>query len=145
MVKFGKLRSLAYLFYYSLDYLLGYPIIFYGRGRGELIIFDRYYYDYLIIGRMSLPDWLMTMMMYVIPKPDVVVYLRNDPDVILSRKSELTKEELERQITLCDQLVTRLRQGYMVETTGTPAETTSRVARIIIDKMIKDNSTKFIR
>jgi thymidylate kinase len=135
--RFGRLRSLAYLIYYAVDYLLGYPLILYGKGRGELIIFDRYYYDYVTIGRMSLPGWLLELVRRLIPNPDVVVYLKNDPEVLLSRKLELSREQLTRQSFACSQLISRLRQGQVVETTGSATETIAEVRQIIIRAMVK--------
>ncbi len=130
-----KFKSLVSLLYYALDYVLGYPILFRGRGQGQLIIFDRYYYDYLIQPGMSLPTWFMNLVLQVIPKPDVVVYLKNNPEVIRSRKPELSKEELTRQGAICSQIIARLSNGYTVETTGTPTETTAKVSRILVAKM----------
>jgi thymidylate kinase len=131
----GRFRSMVYLMYYTLDYLLGFPVIFYNRGRGVLIIFDRYFYDYLIQSGLSLPHYFLTLVMRMIPKPDMVVYLKNSPDVILSRKPELTRQELERQGAVCAQLISRLPQGQVVETTGTPEETTAKVTKILMAKI----------
>jgi thymidylate kinase len=133
----GRLYSLVLLLYYTLDYLLGYPLIIRSRGQGELIVFDRYIYDYLIQPGMNLPNWLLTLAMRMIPNPDVVVYLKNSPDVILSRKPELTRQELERQGAACDRLISRLPQGQVVETTGTPEETTAQVAKILLGKICR--------
>jgi thymidylate kinase len=133
----NRLRSVIFLIYYGIDYLLGYPVIFRARGRGQLIIFDRYYYDYLIQPGMTLPHWLLTLVMRLIPNPDAVVYLKNNPDVILSRKPELTRQELERQAAVCGQLISQLRQGAVVETTGTPEETTANVAEILLAKICR--------
>ena len=135
VIEFGWLRSCIYLFYYSLGYLLGHGMIFRVRGRGELVIFDRYYYDYLIQPGMSLPAWLIMMVLHLLPKPDLVVYLRNDPQVILSRKPELTLKELVRQGEVCSRLIHRLPQGRVVETTGSPDDTTAKVAKMLVDTM----------
>jgi thymidylate kinase len=143
MIKFGILRSMLYLTYYSLGYLLGYGVIFLRRGRGELIIFDRYYYDYLIQPGMSLPSGLIMMVSNLLPKPDLLIYLHNDPQVIFSRKPELTIKELVRQSAVCYQLIDRLPQGCLVETTGTPEEITERVAKILIDKMFAGGKESF--
>lgn len=133
----GRLHSLILLLYYTLDYLLGYPLVFWSRGKGELIIFDRYFYDYLVQPGMNLPYWFLTLLMRMIPNPDVVVYLKNSPDVILSRKPELTFQELGRQGALCARLISRLPQGQVVETTGTPEETTAKVAKILVAKICR--------
>jgi thymidylate kinase len=133
--RMGRLHSLIMLLYHTLGYLLGYPLIIRSRGQGELIIFDRYFYDYLIQSSLSLPHWFLTLMMRLVPNPDMVVYLKNSPDVILSRKPELTRQELERQGALCARLITRLPQGQVVETTGTAEETTAKVTKILVAKI----------
>jgi thymidylate kinase len=133
--RLGPLRSLILLLYYTLDYLLGYPKIIRSRGQGKLIIFDRYFYDYLVQSNLSLPQWFVTLMMGMVPNPDMVVYLKNSPEVILSRKPELTRQELERQGALCARLISRLPQGQVVETTGTPEETAVQVTKFLVAKM----------
>jgi thymidylate kinase len=84
---------------------------------------------------MSLPAWLIMMVLHLLPKPDLVVYLRNDPQVILSRKPELTLKELVRQGEVCSRLIHRLPQGRVVETTGSPDDTTAKVAKMLVDTM----------
>jgi thymidylate kinase len=133
-----KIKSFFSLIYYALDYVLGYPIIFRSRGQGQLIIFDRYYYDYLIQRGMSLPDWFLNLVLRIIPKPDMVVYLKNNPEVIRARKPELSRDELERQGKICAKLISRLSNGYTVETIGTPADTTASVLRILSSKIINE-------
>lgn len=74
--------------------------------------------------------------MHLVPQPDVVIYLKNDPDTILARKPELTREELERQGKACLQLIYQLKNGYIVETSGKVEETTRKVAWLLIDQML---------
>jgi thymidylate kinase len=135
--RLSRLHSLALLLYYTLDYLLGYPLIIRSRGNGELIVFDRYFYDYLVQPGMNLPHWLLTLVMWIIPNPDAVIYLKNSPEVILSRKPELTRQELERQGVVCGRLISQLDHGYLVETTGTPEETIAKVAKILVAKICR--------
>jgi thymidylate kinase len=134
--KFTTWRSLIYLTYYTLDYMLGHLVIFLARGRGDLIIFDRYYYDYLIQPEMSLPSILILSVGRLIPKPDRVIYLKNDPDIIFSRKQELTLDELRRQGEECKRLISRLEHGCVVETKGTAQATILKAVRRIVERMI---------
>jgi thymidylate kinase len=143
--EFGRLRSIVYLIYYTFDYLLGYPVIFRARGRGHLVIFDRYYYDYLIQPGMSIPAGLLWILMRLVPQPDVVIYLKNNSDTIFARKSELRTDELSRQGEICSQIINRLPQGYELETTGTPTETTLEVARVLVEKMSQEISSRYGR
>ena len=138
--RFGLLRSAVYLSYYGMDYLLGHLIIFWARGRGQLVIFDRYYYDYVIQPGMSLPQGLIFALLKLVPAPDAVIYLKNDPETILSRKPELTRQELERQGWVCGRLMDRFGHGCVVETTGTPGETVSRVGRVIAARLAQSTA-----
>jgi thymidylate kinase len=135
-VRVGTVRSLVYLAYYSLDFLMGHLAVFRARGHGQFVIFDRYIYDYLIQQSMSLPEGLMGMVLRLLPRPDAVVYLRNRPEVIFARKPELSLEELERQGMICSRLISQLPHGYVVDTTGTPAEITIQIARILVDRLV---------
>lgn len=133
----GLIRSLINLGYYTLDYILGYPVIIKARIRGDLIIFDRYYYDYVIQRVTTVPNWLKSIGLYIIPKPDMVIYLKNQPDIILARKPELSREELERQGAICGQVISSLAHGVTIETTGTPEETIIKVEKSLIKRLIR--------
>lgn len=92
------------LLYYTLDYVLGYfikirPVL----QRNGIVLVERYYYDYLIGARrnpiVETPLWVVRVLFRVIiPKPDVVVLLSNDPEVIRRRRDELTIEQIEHHL-----------------------------------------------
>jgi thymidylate kinase len=139
----GRLRSLTYLLYYTLDYFLGHAIMFSARGKGELIVFDRYYYDYLIQPDMTLSDPLLSSLMRLVPQPDVVVYLKNKPATIHQRKPELSLQELARQGAVCTQILSRLGPaGHTVETGGTPEDTVRLVVQVLMKKMADRNRVR---
>jgi thymidylate kinase len=140
-VRVGTLRSLVYLAYYSLDFFLGHLVILRARGHGQFVIFDRYIYDYLIQQSMSLPEGLMGVVLRLLPRPDAVVYLRNQPEVIFARKPELSREELARQGVICSRLISQLPHGYVVDTTGTPLKITRQIARILVDRMVAGSAS----
>jgi thymidylate kinase len=136
-VKLSKLKSSFYLLYYALDFFLGHLIIWRARGYGQLIIFDRYIYDYMIQQTMSPPGGLTKMVLWLLPHPDAVVYLKNDPAVIYARKPELGRAALERQSAACSRLISQFPHGYVVETTGTPEKTTQQVGRLLVEQMLQ--------
>lgn len=133
-IRLSPMRSLTYLFYYSLDYCLGHFSVWYGRRKGQLILFDRYYYDYLIQPGMSLPSSLILRIAQLLPQPDKIIYLKNDPDTIFARKPELTKKELERQSRICSQILGQIPNSFEVVTKGTPEETATQVIQVILSK-----------
>ncbi len=94
--------SLFRLFYYFLDYTFGYLVKVYPLlGKLNIILFDRYYYDFIIDpsrSRIKLPRFIPMLLLKLIPKPTLTVLIDNDVDTILHRKQELPVPEIERQI-----------------------------------------------
>ena len=69
--------------------------------KNKLVIFDRYYYDYMLDKyryRLDIPDLLIRTMMCIIPKPQITFLLIGDPTVLYERKHELSVEEIAEQI-----------------------------------------------
>ena len=96
----GKLSSLLRLFYYAIDYILGYWIKIKSITRiTRLVIFDRYYTDIICDSRRSRiflnPKFLYFFGRIFIPSLDYNILLTADTDVIMSRKQELSASDLE--------------------------------------------------
>lgn len=95
--------SLVRLAYYWADYLLGYWLVNRRKcARGTVMIFDRYFYDFIVDPRRSrikLPTWLRKLFLYMTPQPDLVFFLDCDAEIVYARKQELPKEEIERQLS----------------------------------------------
>jgi len=99
---FGLLRAAMYPLYYSLDFLLGYVVLRRKLSRGELVLFDRYFYDYYYQPEYRrCPRWLLDGLSVLVPEPDFVVFLSNDPETIQERKPELSVDEIRRQLSVC--------------------------------------------
>ncbi len=98
----GNASSLLRLGYYWVDYVCGYWLrIRFDCVRGKLYVFDRYFYDFLVDprrSRISLPLPIRRAFLAVTPEPDLVFFLDCDPDVVFSRKQELTRDEIDRQL-----------------------------------------------
>ncbi len=96
---FVSLIRLAGVF---LDYHLGHQrLIAPALERGGLVIFDRYYHDILVDSkryRYGGPQWLLPLMKTLLPHRKVFfVVLDAEEKVILSRKQEVSPEELRLQ------------------------------------------------
>jgi thymidylate kinase len=97
----GQLTSLLKIFYYFVDYSLGYvlkirPLI----TRSTLVLFDRYYHDILVDPkrfRYGGSTFLAQLIGKIIPKPNLWILLDSPPDVLQSRKKETSYEETSRQ------------------------------------------------
>ena len=87
--------------------------------RPCIYIFDRYFYDYLfdpVRARISLPRWFIKLFSLVIPKPDLILCLGADPEVIHSRKPELTIEETKNQVTHLRQFCRNTTRAIWIDT-----------------------------
>ena len=83
-------KILIVLAYDTIDYLLGHLSLF-TKKNNTVYIFDRYIYDYYTERDWCLtPKWLLRLLIKLIPKPSLIVVLRNDPEVIHRRKAELS-------------------------------------------------------
>jgi len=132
-----KLRVCMYLFYYFWDYILGYWVIGNIRTKGQLLIFDRYFYDYLIQQQYAfMPKMLARLMLLLIPKPDIILYLKCEPAVIHQRKPELSVAAIKQQQLVCDSLAQTLANVFTVQTASMPQETL-KIINIIIANNLK--------
>lgn len=99
----GFLKSLVRFLYYNIDFILGYHILVRKRCiQKQLVVFDRYYYDYFVDMkryRYSLPKWMPELFAKTIPTPDLVFILDGTAEVLYERKKELPIDEIQRQIT----------------------------------------------
>jgi thymidylate kinase len=94
----NKLSSLIRFSYYFIDYIFGQIYIYFKYIlRGKIIIYDRYYYDFINDSKRSnitLERTFIKSLFKFIYKPKFNFYLYNDPEVILRRKQELKKKDI---------------------------------------------------
>ena len=106
------------------------------RRRSTLIIFDRYYHDLLVDPkryRYGAPLWLARWIGYLVPRPDLWILLDATPEVIRSRKQEVTLEESERQCEAYRTLMSNLRNAEIVDVSPCLDQVTQTVKRLILD------------
>lgn len=97
----NPLSSLVRITYYTLDYIIGWQKcvrndVHYDR----YTVFDRYSYDFIVDpGRtkLNLPEGVRKFFVKLTPQPKIVFTLDASPEVVYSRKQELTLEEIDRQ------------------------------------------------
>ena len=134
-------RALVYVLYYALDNLLGHLVITHATNRGSLVIFDRYYYDYMMQPSfLSIPRSVLRAIQAVLPRPDILIWLRNEPDVIFRRKQELPTEAIRAQNKVCARIVAATRKAWAVETNTCPNVTLRRIQKIVFDTMERTTS-----
>ena len=116
----GLLGSAFRVTYYWLDYFIGYPLrVLPKRSRNSLIIFDRWFYDYLVDPlrfRVSLKSSAPWVLQKFLPKPDRVIICTAPPEQILGRKQELSPAEVGRQVEQFQRLEQKLQRATMIDT-----------------------------
>ena len=133
--KHGIVKSLLRFHFYNLDYIFGtllkiYPM----KIKKNLVIFDRYYYDYyadMERYQYSLSSFYAKFWSWSIPKPDITFVLDAPSEVLYDRKPELTKEEIELQRKAFNELVND-NNIVRVDVTQTPDKVAEDITRYII-------------
>lgn len=108
--KTSKASSWLRLLYYIADYIIGYykivkPVLF----RRGIVIFDRYYTDIISDSKRSriyLNYKVVSILRHIVPAMDYNFIVFVKPELILQRKQELTREQIdeiyESLIYICD-------------------------------------------
>lgn len=90
----SRIGSLFRFLYYYIDYIVGqYYVYFRYTLRGYTVLYDRYYFDFIIDSRRSnivLPKGFIKFLYHFVFKPKVNVFLFAPAEVIYSRKQELS-------------------------------------------------------
>ncbi len=105
----SALSSLLRLAYYTLDYVAGHFLVVKPQTRiTKYVIFDRYFTDIIADPRRTriyLPlRVLLAWQKAFIPRPDYTFLLVADPQIILSRKQELSLTDVEAVISILRRL-----------------------------------------
>ena len=127
------LKAAYWLVYYALGHhLFVRPVL----ARGGLVLRHRHLVDALVDARRyrySGPAWVLRVLWWVVPKPDLVILLDAPAETVHDRKAELTVEEIARQRRAYRLLVQGLSGiGRIVDATGAPEETAARALEVVI-------------
>lgn len=99
------------------------------RGGG-VVITDRYIYDFLIMKRfLTRCAWFNSLIIRLAPKPDLLVCLYNDPDIILNRKRDNSKAEIARQTEIFLALEKSIPSFRKIKTDGTTEEIAEHILK----------------
>lgn len=94
----STISSLLRFAYYYSDYLLGQFVIHIKYiSRGYIVLYDRYYYDFINDAKRSninLPSSFTKLGLIFLIKPKFNFFLYANPEAILERKKELSKETI---------------------------------------------------
>ena len=104
----GRIGSNLRVAYYWLDYVIGYVLrVLPRRRRHSLVIFDRYFYDYLVDpmrSRIRQGTLAAKILSHLVPKPDHVFVCTTNAERVFERKQELPLPEVQRQLDAFEDL-----------------------------------------
>lgn len=116
-VIYSKIKLMIVLSYYYIDYLLGAIKIFICRGKNKLYIADRFHYDYFISDQFqNYPKFFRFLYTKTLPCPDLVIYLKAEPEIIINRKPELSIDQIEFQQEKIGELATSIKNIASIDT-----------------------------
>lgn len=134
----GSLKSWFRFLYYVMDYILGTLIKIYPmKVMKHLVVFDRYYYDYLVDlqrYQYKLPKWAPKLFRHIIPTPDIVFILDGEPEILYARKKELTLDELDYQVKEYRKVAKMVSTSQVINVNNNINKVTADVTQAIILK-----------
>lgn len=136
--KRSKITSFFRWLYYTLDYFIGYYLkIFPMKIKTTAVVMDRYYYDIIVDPiryGFNLPQWLLKLPLKLIPKPDLTIYLDNEPEELYKRKQELPVEDLRRQVNAWRKFIPSLPNARIVTTDKPLEDVVNDVTRLVLER-----------
>lgn len=138
--RISELRANMNIIYYGLEYFVGNWIIWRGKMSNELIIGDRYFYDYYLHPEYkNASQTLIRLMQKLVPRPDIVFLVRCNPDIIFHRKQELAHNEILRQQNRLKDLAGILPNTHFVSTDCAIEESTAHAREVLFNAMLPSN------
>lgn len=138
----GFVMSLVRWGWYMLDYTLGFlkkiwlPI----HSKSKVFIFDRYYYEFYLDQKRShvkLPNWIVRVGEFFLPKPDLILCLGGDPEKIYARKPETSLKEVQRQTAVLKEFCDKRKNAVWIDTTVKPEDSIEAAMQAITAMMSK--------
>jgi thymidylate kinase len=131
------LRSIIYPLYYGFNNTLAHIWLWWQERRGgALIIFDRYFYEFMVqLTYSKCPRWLLRLMMWLIPKPDIIVCFSTAPEVIFSRKQELSIDEINRQLRMYEEIARNNKNSLIVNSAISVEEVIDQIQEALLKFM----------
>lgn len=126
--------------YLYLDWLLAWLFrIAPHRRRGGWVVIQRPWWDMIVDRaryRLELPSWVLHLLGYMLPRPDLTILLDGSPTVIRRRKPELSPAEIEDQAGAWRDLLARI-GGLVVNVDGTVESSLGQIIAAADLKLIR--------
>jgi thymidylate kinase len=137
----NMVSSLFRIFYYWLDYLIGFNLkVRKDVQHDRFSVFDRYSYDFLVDpkrSRINLPISIRRFFVRFMPHPKVVFYLDASPSIIYERKQELTLDEIARQNKIYEDVASSNDRFITLDSSRPVSESVEDAMRIILNNFTK--------
>jgi len=98
----SKLVELTSPFIYYVEYLLRTLYLYPKRMKYSVVLTDRWFYD--LIASPNASSKIVKLLIKILPKPSLIIYLYNDVDVLVKRRSGHPKDDLERQLNRFEEI-----------------------------------------
>lgn len=142
----GWLLSTMKLLYLFADYWIGYPqSIWAATLRTRLLLFDRYFYDVVVDPRRVRyggPRWLPGFLMRLLPRPEKVILLNAPPNVLWSRKQEVSYDEVVRQQQEFLRIADAIPRAIVLDAARPIDEVVRLTRRAVIDHLSRRTRTR---
>jgi len=128
-------RATIYLAYYAIDFLFGHFMIVRARAAGHIVLFDRYYYDYLAHRTYErIPVSLRRALFTLFPQPQILIFLSGNAEDIHRRKPELAVEQINVQQAVFARIIHSAKNGHVCNTDSAVEET----LMCVLDELTKN-------
>jgi len=135
----GSFSSVLKLGWLGLNWWLGWWKCLRSNSRKGYLLFDRYHGDLLVDPRRYRyggPMWLARGVCRMMPQPDLVIFLDAEPEVLLSRKQEVSKEALEHSRARYLQLAKSHKRFEVIDASRPLDEVVDEVRKKINEKIL---------
>jgi thymidylate kinase len=137
------LKAAWWFYYYTVGYYFTvYPAV----SRSALYLNHRYIVDSLVDARRYRyrgPRWILRLICWAAPRPDLVVLLDAPPEVVQARKQEVPLEETARACAAYRDLVRALPNGRIIDATPPVEQVVAEVVRTIQQLRIARTARRF--
>ena len=135
----GAIGSVARLLLFWLEFLLGWPFwLFPRRVRSTLVIFDRYFHDILPDPRRyryGASPAVIRILGRFVPQPDLAFILDAPPELLQTRKQEVTLMEGRRQRGAYLEVAKEFRRARIVDVSRPLDQVVACILRDILDHL----------
>jgi hypothetical protein len=141
-VSFGR------FFYFWLDFLIGVPLkVLPVLSHNGLVLIDRYFYDFYVDPlryRLAIPQWVFKMAGSLVAKPDLILVLDAPDTVLLTRKQELSADEISRQRAQFLALARAFDRRCLVVNTDQPIGQLAEELRAVVFERLANRTQKVL-